>query len=245
MTSQLKSYIKRLLETYVIGTRWNEYRWATMHERNASDWGSHSSQNQESWVMEYLNSRTHPHRALLVETIAQFSPSTILEIGSHCGPNLYLLAKLLPHAKLVGTDINKEAVQMGRKLFAKEAMKNVTFLHKKADDLRSFADKSFDVVFTDAVLIYIGPDKITSIAKEMLRVARKALVLLEWQCKITEADPEGRGIYYGSRWKRNYRNLFQDLVPKKNITLKKISKEVWPDNNWSTLGNLIIIKKPS
>lgn len=243
--NRVRRFAKRIIETYIMGTKRNEHKWATMHLRNASDWRTNyqPKRGENAWVMEYWNSINHPHRAPLIERIARLSPSKILEIGANCGPNLYLLAKKLPNATLIGTDINPKAVYVGKKLFTKEGMTNVTLLTKKADDLNEYEDNSFDVVFTDAVLILVGPDKIKTIAREMLRISKKALILVEWQCAKGENDPRGRGIYYGGRWKRNYVNLFASLSPKSSVHLIKLSPDQWPDSNWHTFGHIIEIIK--
>ena len=80
----------------------------------------------------------------------EFSPSSVLEIGSNCGPNLYILARRFPDAELKGIDINSDAVQKGNEWFSDEHISNVKLMVGKADDLQQFQDKSFDVVFTDA-----------------------------------------------------------------------------------------------
>lgn len=134
----------------------------------------------ECWIESYWRSRNHPHRSFLVERICKFSPIYgILEIGCACGPNLYHIAKKFPDAEVRGIDINPMAVQKGNEWFKREGISNVKLEVGKAQQLEQFADKSFDVVFTDAVLIYISPDEIKQVIKEMLRIGR-VLVLNEW-----------------------------------------------------------------
>jgi hypothetical protein len=45
--------------------------------------------------------------------------------------------------------------------------------------LRDFANASEDVVFMDALLLYIGPDKIQICIGEMRHVAKRSIILLE------------------------------------------------------------------
>lgn len=240
--------LRRFARSLIVKSRWEttlqEWRWARRHLKGGNDWGNTELQGKKNeWVLSYWDSIKHPHRSLLINMIARHHPSSILEVGANCGPNLYLLTKKLPHTKLYGIDINPAAVKIGNKLFAKEEIPNIKLSVGKADNLNQFGNGAFDLVFTDAVLLYIGPDKIRSIAKEMLRVARKALILLEWQSMPEENDPEGLGIYYGSRWKRDYKNLFSQFVPDPRIHLTKLSYEQWPDPNWATLGYIIEITK--
>ena len=139
----------------------------------------------------------------MVETISNLNPNSILEIGCNCGPNLYLLAKKFLNAEIIGIDINSMAVQKGNEWLAQEGFSNVKLLESKADELGQFQDKSFDVVFTDAVLIYIGPDKIKEIIENMIRITRKALILMEWHSfEPDHKDPFGLGVYHFGCWKR-------------------------------------------
>lgn len=105
----------------------------------------------------------------------------------------------------------------------------------KADDLGEFEDKSFDVVFTDAVMMYIGSDKIDKVVSEMSRVARKALVLLEWHCLGNE-----QSAYFDSyHWRRDYIALLERLIPGANLTITRLPEGIWPDENWKKFGAAI------
>jgi len=144
------------------------------------EWADRHSCDGEDWIESYWKSRDHPHRSYLVERMCKFPQlGSILEIGCASGPNLYNIAKKFPDAEIRGVDINPVAVQRGNEWLKKEGISNVKLEVGKAQELGRFADKSFDIVFTDAVLIYISPDEIKQVAKDMLRIGR-ALVLNEW-----------------------------------------------------------------
>ncbi len=222
------------LQSNLLGTVIYERYWQKRHLFKKSDWNKN-----EDWLIGYWNSKSHPHRKLLIEKISNYSPSSILEIGSNCGPNLYLIAKKFPNVKIKGIDINPMAVKMGNELLKKEGITNVELSIGKAGELNQFLDKSFDVIFTDATLIYIGPDKIKKVIKDMIRIASKALVLLEWHYENQSRDSNGLGVYHYGHWKRNYINLLQQFVPKEKINLTKINREIWPDKNWAEVGYII------
>ncbi|MEM2914596.1 MAG: class I SAM-dependent methyltransferase [Candidatus Bathyarchaeia archaeon] len=216
----------------MLGTKLEERYWATKHLRKGDDWGKEG----DDWVKGYWESRTHSHRNFLVDRILNFSPLSVLEVGCNCGPNLYLLAKKLTHAEIKGVDINPMAVQKGNEWLRQESITNVELLVGKADDLRRFRDKSFDVVFTDAVLIYVGPDKIRKVIREMLRVTRKALIFLEWH---TFDKKRGSLGFYSGHWIRNYKELLKEFVPENKIKIVKLPEELWPDLNWQRWGYII------
>lgn len=225
-------YACRGIQRRLQGTKLEEKYWATAHLRKGDDWGN----KKGDWAKGYWDSRDHIHRSFLMERIFKFSPSSVLEIGSNCGPNLYILAKKFPDADIRGVDINPEAVQKGNEWFAQEHVSNVKLSVGKADDLRQFQDKSFDVVFTDAVLIYVGPDKIRKVVKEMLRVAREALIFLEWHDFESSSNPLGT---YVGHWKRDYVAVLREFVPEDRVSVTKLREELWADQKWQRWGAVI------
>ena len=223
----------RYLKYLVLGTKKMEKEWATRHLREGE-------RERDDWDKGYRDSLNHPHRSFLVETISKFNPPSILEIGCNCGPNLYLLAKKFSDAEIIGIDINPMSVQKGNEWFTQKGISNVRLSVGKADELDQFQDKSFDVVFTDAVLIYIGPDKIKEVMKNVIRSTRQALIFMEWHSFEPERnDPKGLGIYYLGCWKRAYVALLKQFVPEEKIHVTKITEDIWPDKNWKELGAVI------
>lgn len=234
----------RIMEI-VLGTGAREREWARRHLRKGSNWsGRQQSGENDEWVMGYWDSRDHSHRPFLIEKIVAFAPlSRILEIGANCGPNLYLLAKKFPGVEMVGIDINPRAVEKGNELLAADAISNVKLLVAKADELGQFQDKSFDIVFTDAVLIYIGPDKIKMVVQDMLRVARRALIMVERQSlEFSRKDPYGLGVSHNDLWVRDYAALFKQFVPEKRITITRVTGDIWPDAGWQANGVFIEVR---
>ncbi len=189
----------------------------------------------------YWDSIGHPHRSFLVERIAAFSPiSSVLEIGCASGPNLYLLAKRFPESEIMGIDIRPHAVQDGNEGFAREGITNVKLSVGRAEDLSQFKDKSVDVVFTDAILIYVRRAAILRVIKQMLRIPRKRTALVE--CHDFErqlGDRQGLGVFNRGLWIRDYMTLLKQFVPEEQIRVTKITKEVWPDDGWGKNGAVI------
>ncbi|MDD5127887.1 MAG: class I SAM-dependent methyltransferase [Dehalococcoidales bacterium] len=245
LSSNLRSYS---LRTKIMGTRAQEQEWASRHLRHGNDWGDlqHSGEKSE-WVLGYWESRAHKHRPLLVEKIARFAPlDSALEIGCNCGPNLYLLARRFPRVRFTGIDINAASVAEGGRLLAAEGITNVTLAVARADELARFPDRSFDIVFSDAVLIYVGPDKIRQVIGDMLRIARKGVVLLERYVSAKD-DKDERAVLGKMRkglWHRDYAALVRRFVPGAQIQVTGITGETWPDAGWREAGALVEIRFP-
>lgn len=218
-------FCREILERYLIGTKIEEWFW----------------KNQKGdWAEGYLKSVNHPHRAMLMEAVSHFEPiSSILEIGCASGPNLILLSEKHKDIKIVGIDLNKIGVKCGNDYFKKAGIKNVEIFEKGFSDLKSYTDKSFDIILTDAVMLYLAPDKIKQAAVDMLRIAKHGIIMVE-----RHSDKlDGIGKYNMGNWLRNYEKLFKDLNDNLDIKKTKIPEEVW-GGEWGEYGYVfeIIIK---
>ncbi len=222
--------MNRVKATYIsIATRLIDYNLYLRRNKLGKWW----TKRDRDWAEENWNSRNHPHRAYLIEKIATFSPlSNVLEIGCATGVNLYLLAKRFPDTEIRGIDINPHAVDMGNKGLSRKEITNVKLSIGRTENLSQFKDKSFDVVFTDAVLIYIQPKDIKIVLKEMIRIARKGLILIE-------RHASGSDTYTKGCWVRDYVTPLKQYTPKEQIEVTKITKDIWDDEGWGKNGYLI------
>jgi len=215
--------IKKLINK-LFGTFGDELYWRFRHLFADPKWA-------ENYISE--NSISHAHRQFLIDKIAAYAPiENILEIGCASGPNLYLLKKRFPNIKTFGIDISKYAVRVGQEWFNNEKITDFKFSEGKADDLREFSDKSIDIIFTDAILIYIGPEKIRKVIKEIMRVARKAVILNERHDSSTFCS-------YKDHWIYNYEALLSNFINIEKIMITKIPKELWPVEGWKEFGAVI------
>lgn len=189
----------------------------------------------------------HPHRKYLIDTILKYNPKSVLEIGCDTGQNLQLIAYDHPEIKCVGIDINAKSIADGNLLYKMAGYKNIELLQGKAGDLSRFNDNSFDVVFTDAVLMYIGKDKITSIILDMLAKTKLVLIMCEWIRYTPPYYPHkfkafaDYGNYYRGGWRYDYTRLALP-VNKYHVRVKKITHEMWPDKIWSKYGAIIEVQ---
>ena len=222
--------VRRLLETHVVGSAAQEWLWRTRHLYKGTQ-----------WARSYCETIHHPHRPLLVAAIAEFAPlAAILEVGCNAGPNLYLLAQSLPAARLYGLDINPRAIEIGRRWLREAGVHNVELAVGKADDLGRFGDRSMDVVFTDALLMYLGPDKIGGVLDEMLRVIRKGLVCVEWHRPATRG---ARGsYYYDAHWVHSFDALLRQRVPQAAIHINGLPDEAFGDAGWGQFGAIVTVR---
>jgi len=191
---------------------------------------------------QYRETIEHPHRSFLISKLANSSPIySILEIGCSTGPNLYLFAKEFPNAEIRGVDIDPQVVKMGNDWFAREGISNVKLSVGRAEELGEFEDKSFDVMLTDAVLIYVSRGKIYGVIKNMVRIARKRLIFVEWHDFAGRPNErQGLGVYTNGHWVRDYVALLKQFVPEEQIRVTNITEDIWPGGGgWKRYGALI------
>lgn len=191
------------------------------------------------WIAELEEGGRSQHRDLLFESIARLAPfESVIEIGCNCGVNLYRLAMQYPRVRLVGCDVNHVAIERGRAFMQSHGLSGVELSVGRADRLGSFANGSFDVVFTDAVLIYIGPDQIRKVAKEMLRLCRRRIILMEWHREGPEGVSDGE--FWQGFWVWDYARLFRDVSPGCDVQCTKLPGDMWsPSLGWARFGYLI------
>lgn len=216
-------FIKRQVDTFY-GTTLNEYYWRFRHIFN------------KRWAEKYLARAEDENMPdWLGDAIAKHTPFTsLLEIGSATGINLYWFKKTWPESHFYGVDISKTAITLGNDWFASHNIKDIKLLEGRADNLRDYKDESIDIVFSSATLIYIGPDKIDQVIKEMLRVARRAVILVEW---ASEAEYE----YKYDHWAYNWQLLFKKHGVH-DVSLTKIESDT-QSGGWQELGYIINVYK--
>ena len=122
---------------------------------------------------------------------------SVLEVGCSAGRNL----THLHHAgySVAGVEINAEALTLFNKR-TPGVFRHATIYRGCAEDmLPTIPAKSYDVVFTMAVLEHIHDESIISVCDEMTRIAKTI---------ITIEDEHSNGQRHAAR---NYRNLFEPL----------------------------------
>jgi SAM-dependent methyltransferase len=228
--SQTQKMYYRLLyvgETSFLGSKFHEWIWRRQSAPQAE---------------EFQDVVEHPHRDFLVSQIMQSAPfERVLEIGCNAGQNLYLLARKYPGASFHGIDINPHFVEAGQDWLRRRGVENVFLRVGKADDLSSLGDRSYDICFSDATLMYLGPDKISKSLRHIVRITRKAILLNEWSQKAPERGK--RSLWYDFHWVHDYSALFRDFLPQGKIRETKIPAGQWlPGGGWEKYGTLIEVE---
>ena len=181
------------------------------------------------WNKAYFKTIHHPHRDKLFGILKKLKFGSLLEIGCNSAPNLYRAKKEFPNVKLAGIDICEDAIKEAIK-FLPEADLRVGMAERLP-----FDDESYDIVLSDAVMMYFDYYEIEQCLKEIKRVGKKYLLLCEPQIP----ENEMMGNYYG----RDYEELLKDFGFEV-LKVKNVLKKDWDsDELWSKYGKYILAEK--
>lgn len=148
----------------------------------------------EDYASESLLARSR----YLCELLKAHAPSltSALEIGCNIGRNLAFLKEAL-NIEVAGIEWSAYALEQLPKFYPSLRGAQL-FQGDCAELLPTLKEKSYDCLFTMAVLMHLHPDTPASFYREMVRVARRFIVTIEY---------EGRGS--DRHFARNYRMLLE------------------------------------
>jgi pseudaminic acid biosynthesis-associated methylase len=143
----------------------------------------------------------------IFRTLAGHDISSILEMGSNIGINLRAL-RLITQAELYAVEPYKEALDV---CVADSIVKKENAFNDNAFNTSTFSDSSIDFVFTSGVLIHIHPDDLKRATDNIVRIAKKYIVCVEYF-----SDKEEEIVYRGQRnklFKRDFGSFYMENYP--------------------------------
>lgn len=199
----------------------------TNHQR---DWWCKRKIN---WKTAYLDTYNHPHRLYLIEALKDLLFASVFEIGCGPGANLVPIHLAFPYVAVGGVDVNPEAIALAQQTLPPGSLFDVA----SAESIM-MSDKSTDIGLSDMTLIYVGPLKIIPYLKELVRISRRHIVLVEF--------------YHPSFWKRvqmtlagrythNYPRLLRRLGCS-DIVVRKMPEGLWPGAKDNAYRHIIIAR---
>ena len=174
-------------------------------------------------------SELRPSKKIVAKLLKGKEFESVLEVGHQWGENLVAIREKFPDKKIVGIDLDWDNIL--------QEAKTVTGLDLRKGNVYElpFKDKEFDVVFTNALFCMLPPDAIERGFKEIVRVAKKYIILVELN------TDDFVGISWGDRSGANWINMFKKYGLK--VTEEKIPREIWEVNPWLSRGYIYYAKK--
>lgn len=169
----------------------------------AQFWAQSRGPETDAWIRQYQKSTSTRHRGIIAGMVKTLQPATLLEIGCHCGPNLIRLGHEVPALKMIGIDVNAEAVAAGQRWAESQGLADRVQFHvgRVPEATSETEDACADVVLSCYTLAYIAPADLDAVLWEVGRIAAKAVILAEPTGGYAKCAVEG-GY---SEWGHDYR----------------------------------------
>jgi|TARA_Y100000310_G_scaffold312222_1_gene359301 ubiquinone/menaquinone biosynthesis C-methylase UbiE len=176
----------------------------------------------------YQLGELRPMKRIVEKMLVKKKFDSVLEVGAQWGENLVAIRERFPEKKLVGIDLDVDNV-------ITEA-RTVTGLDLRIGNVLdlNLGDNEFDVVFTNALFCMLRTDEIERGFQEIIRVARKHIILVELETS------DFIGISWGERIGANWVEMFKKYGLK--ATRRKIPEKVWDVNPWLSKGYIYYAK---
>lgn len=147
---------------------------------------------------------------LLTDLLPSLNPiHSVLDVGCGRGRLAALLKDVLPAAKYTGVDIGEAQTQATQAVRPDGAVYTVP--------IQDFDTKhTFDLILCSEVLMHIPPYEMPEVADRLIRMATKAIVLIEW------TQPIGDVPAAEWNWIHDYRSLFPNITQETVHALQSI-----------------------
>lgn len=187
---------------------------------------------RKDWKKISLNEEQADRKFLIDLILKKKNITKILELGCGDGVNLRIIAKKNPSIDLNGIDINKYVIQKGISIINKFNF-NIKLISGNMKNLKIYKNNEFDVVFTNAALMYVDPTNIYKLLSEALRVSRSKVFIFE-----QHTDGEH---FYNDKWVYNYKEIINKISKNNLIKIYKIKDNRGGD--WKKFGKIVVVNK--
>ena len=134
----------------------------------------HSSiENGKVKIPSYYTKDLHINHRFLFETIIEKNPETVFEVGCGYGNNLVGIKRLLPEIKLFGCDISDKQLYVATQRYYE--CKEFGLMLGDFLELNIPKD-SFDLVFSQAVLMHMSTNRAMKALEKMVDISNKWIV---------------------------------------------------------------------
>jgi len=154
----------------------------------------------------------------------------VLDYGGGYGVNLKIIKDIHNDLELNYMDISRNKRSMF-KIINENIYKmspNILEINKLKNH-----EKNFDLVFTDAVLIYINKNNIKDLLRKLINSSKKNLLFHELTYKFSKDKIYHLNIH-------DYEKIIKEINPKLKIKIIKSEKKTHP---WNSHGAKIIVNK--
>jgi phospholipid N-methyltransferase len=176
--------------------------------RDASTWQNFwRTESQDAVFRDYA--KGSPLRDWFARKCVELGAQSVLELGSNVGANLQALWKADNNLKLYGIELNENAVNWGMKNMPDGC--GARLMTGSMADIEGVLARNgvdaVDVVFSAAATMHVNDEIFAAAKQQALKVARKAVVHLEYHAWTPAELNNGRNwrsSFLSDRWIRDY-----------------------------------------
>lgn len=209
--------------------------------RNAAAW-------QDFWRTESSDAVFHdyakgsPLREWLARKCMALNCTSVLELGCNVGANLQALWEVNRNLKLYGIELNENAAAWGCRNMPEgcEARLMVGSMAESEDVLARNGVDDVDIVFSCGATMHVNDDIFAAAKQQALRIARKAVVHLEyhaWTPAELQNGRNWRSSFLSDRWVRDYVAEYESMPNVGRVEYFRIPPEI---NVARNIGRLMV-----
>jgi SAM-dependent methyltransferase len=209
--------------------------------RDAAAWQDFwRTEDSETVFADYA--RGSPLRDWLADKCIALGPASVLELGCNAGANLRAFWSADKSLKLYGIELNEKAAAWGmRNMPAGCEARLLTGSMADAEGVLARSGiKDVDIVFSCGATMHVNDDIFAAAKQQALKVARKAIVHLEYNA-WTPADLQNgrnwRSSFLSDRWVRDYVAEYESMPGVARVEYFRIPPEI---NITSNIGRFIV-----
>ena len=161
--------------------------------------------------------------------------NSICEFGSGAGRNLFYLLTKLPHISYLGFDINKSLVQGGNNYLKINCQDDSIVLKEANIEVINLKHYKSNIIFTSMTLMYIHPNKISQVIKNIVENATSGVVFQEIQGVNDVSNPSAGYLH-------SYDNILENLNLDFDIEKSIINLDAWTNNQYQAYQYTLIRK---
>tara|TARA_B100000161_G_scaffold54168_1_gene35566 strand:+ start:331 stop:999 length:669 start_codon:yes stop_codon:yes gene_type:complete len=149
---------------------------------------------------------------------------SLLDVGCGAAVTLDKLSNIYPSKYFCGIDINNQILKLNRIRVKKEIKNNLEFFNSDIYHLDRLEPNSFDIVLVEGVFLYINPKDLEKIILNLIKIAKKTLILRQISSKK---------VFYDDIWHHNFPDLFKKLAINNYKTIKVFDQPgEWSENGF-------------
>lgn len=212
-----------------------------MRAKRAAAWQEFwRAEDKETVFLDY--SKGSPLRDWLASKCVALDPNSMLELGSNVGANLQALWRADGSITLYGIELNENAVRWGTKNMPEGC--GARLIAGSMADLEGVLARNeidaVDIVFSCGATMHVNDEIFAAAKRQALKVARKAIVHLEynaWTPAELQNGRNWRSSFLSDRWVRDYVAEYESMPGVARVEYFRIPPEI---NVARNIGRLMV-----